>query len=259
MNRQRGLSLLVLIYSLSLAYAQTQAAVAERTGDEAARGKSLYISHCAYCHGIDGTGGRGPALNQPNLRQATNQLGVFIIIKGGLPGTEMPMFWQLSDEEIGEVAGYVWSLSRTAEVNLPGEPSRGKALYEAEGGCSACHIINGVGNSSGPELTAVGARRSAAYLREALVSPGAAAPEGYLIVTAITRQGSKIRGLRVNEDSFTIQIRDAENALHSLRKSQLADLKKEFGVSTMPSYRSAFTASEMDDLVAYLASLRGVK
>jgi len=34
-------------------------------------------------------------------------------------------------------------------------------------------------------------------------------------------------------------------------------LQKETGKSPMPSFRGAFSASEMDDLVAYLVSLRG--
>jgi len=66
-----------------------------------------------------------------------------------------------------------------------------------------------------------------------------------------------VRGIRVNEDSFTIQLRDAGNRFHSFRKSELSSLKKEFGESLMPGYASKFTAAELDDLVAYLASLRG--
>ena len=67
-----------------------------------------------------------------------------------------------------------------------------------------------------------------------------------------------VRGVRVNEDSFTIQLRDDSNRFRSFRKSDLKELKKEFDVSTMPSYKS-LTAVELDDLVAYLASLRGEK
>jgi cytochrome c1 len=64
--------------------------------------------------------------------------------------------------------------------------------------------------------------------------------------------------VRVNEDSFTIQLRDYEDRFHSLRKNELKDLKKEFGVSTMPSYKT-LAAAELDDLIAYLASLGGPK
>jgi cytochrome c1 len=107
-------------------------------------------------------------------------------------------------------------------------------------------------------LTEIGARRSAAYLREALIDPAASAPEGFLIASVITRAGRNIRGVRVNEDSFTIQLRDDEDRFHSFRKNELRGLKKEFGVSTMPGYKT-LAAAELDDLVAYLASLGGAK
>jgi hypothetical protein len=78
------------------------------------------------------------------------------------------------------------------------------------------------------------------------------------LVKAKLRDGREISGRRLNEDSFTIQIRDSQNRLHSLRKRDLADLSKEFGRSEMPSYES-LPAAEVDDLIAYLSSLRGVR
>jgi hypothetical protein len=68
-----------------------------------------------------------------------------------------------------------------------------------------------------------------------------------------------VRGLRVNEDSFTIQIRDANNQLYSLRKADLQTLNKEIGKSLMPSYSGRVSGADLDDLIAYLASLGGSK
>jgi cytochrome c oxidase cbb3-type subunit III len=96
-------------------------------------------------------------------------------------------------------------------------------------------------------------------LREALTDPGASVSEGFLVVTIVTRDGHRLRGTRLNEDSFTIQLRDASSELHSFRKLDLAELKKESGVSTMPSYRDSLSPAELDNLVAYLAGLRGGK
>ena len=168
----------------------------------------------------------------------------------------MPSAWQMSEREAKQVAGYVRSLGRTAVAKLPGDPDRGKAVYDSKG-CSSCHIIRGQGVSLGPDLSDVGARRSPAYLSEALMDPGASAPESFLLVSVVTPDGNKIRGLRVSEDSFTIQLRDAGNRFHSLRKADLKELKKEFGVSTMPSYRDSLSTSEIEALIAYLAGLRG--
>ena len=77
------------------------------------------------------------------------------------------------------------------------------------------------------------------------------------MITATTRDGKTVRGMRVNEDIFTIQLRDASGRVFSFRKSALANLKKEFHSSLMPSYESKLSASEFDDLIAYLAGLRG--
>ncbi|MEK6286411.1 MAG: c-type cytochrome [Acidobacteriota bacterium] len=233
--------------------------VSRLTADDLARGKQMFVGQCALCHGIGATGGRGPALNQPDLPRAADNSALFQIIKNGIPETEMPDAWQMTDREIWQVAGYVRSLGGTAVVKLPGDTSRGKAIYDSKGACAACHIVSGRGGSLGPKLTDIGARRSAAYLREALTDPGASVPDGFLVVSIVTRDGHKVRGMRANEDSFTIQLRDAAGVFHSFRKLDLAELKKEFGSSMMPAYRDALSASELDDLVAYLSGLRGGK
>jgi alcohol dehydrogenase (cytochrome c) len=230
--------------------------VARLTASDLEAGKRLFQAHCAHCHGIDGTGGRGPSLAQSKLKRAPDNKTLFSIIREGLDGKEMPGFWQMSDRELWRVAGYVRSLGTVRKEILTGNALRGKELFETKGGCTACHIAGGKGSSLAPELTDIGSRRNAAYLREALIAPAAATPEGFLVVRVTTRDGRRVSGQRVNEDSFTIQVRDQKNELHSFRKSQLTELKKEFGESPMPSYEKLLSAAEIDDLVAYLASLR---
>jgi hypothetical protein len=75
-------------------------------------------------------------------------------------------------------------------------------------------------------------------------------------VRITTASKQTIRGVRVNEDPFTIQLRDANHRFHSFRKAAVQEIKKEFGVSLMPPYKDSFTPAELDDLIAYLASLR---
>ncbi len=222
-----------------------------------ARGKQLYENQCSVCHGMTGTGGKGARLAQPTLRHASDDGALAAVIANGIPGTEMPAAWQMTEREIWQVAGYVRSLGRIPVVVLPGNAERGRALYESKGGCVSCHIAKGSGNALGPELTEIGAKRSAEYLREALVKPGATVPEQFLVVSATSRDGKTIRGERITEDIFTIQIRDAAGRMQSLRKADLTNFKKLPHDSLMPSYESKFSAGELDDLVAYLATLRG--
>ncbi len=63
--------------------------------------------------------------------------------------------------------------------------------------------------------------------------------------------------MRLNEDLLSIQLRDYSGGLHSFLKSELRELHKDWGKSPMPSYRSTLTEAELEDLVAYLVSLRG--
>ncbi len=256
MRRKRAFLSILLLPVLAIAAVQPDRIAALKPAD-LEQGKKIYNNQCALCHGIGGVGGRGPALNQPRLQRAPTNAALFKVVKEGIPGSEMPDFWTLNDKEIWQVAGYVRSLGRMQAVKLTGTAEQGRTIFEKN--CAACHVVRGEGGVAGPELTESGARRSPAYLRAALLDPNATTPEGFLVVAVTTADGQRVRGVRVNEDSFNIQLRDASNRFHSFRKSELKELKKEFGVSTMPSYKDAFTAAELDDLIAYLASLRGEK
>jgi len=232
------------------------------------QGAKVYAVQCASCHGPAGEGAKGPTLAQPVLPRAQNDAELYKVIREGINGTEMPRS-RLERSEVGVVAAYVKSLgSKPAEV-VSGDPRRGAELYATKGQCFTCHAVGAMGGAFGPDLSDVGRKRSAAYLRRSLIEPNADIPQSYnafrgdvsfpqnfLYVRAVTRDGASIDGVRVNEDTFSIQIREATGKVHSLFKSELKQLHKDHGKSPMPSYRDAFTAGELDDLVAYMVSLR---
>jgi cytochrome c oxidase cbb3-type subunit III len=255
-------SLLIFLSSLFLfaAYAEpsAQAPSAQNAPVEKpdlTAGKVIFEGHCSLCHGIDGGGGRGPSLHHPKLSRAADDKALKSLIENGIP-PEMPEGWYLSEQDISNVVAFVRSLGSVPPEKLPGDPQRGEAIY-ARSGCATCHILAGRGTGFGPELTEVGARRGAARLRGTLLSPSKTIPEDFLLIEAITSSGETIRGIRLNEDTFTIQLKDAQGHFYSLRKNDLHELKKLRGETPMPSYESLFSAAELDDLVAYLASQRG--
>jgi cytochrome c oxidase cbb3-type subunit III len=227
---------------------------AQVKGDPSA-GKKLFENHCALCHGIDGGGGRGPNLHRPKLDHAADDAALRALIQNGI-APEMPGGWFLSTADIANIAAYVRSIGKVAEEKLPGDPLRGKAIYE-KSGCLSCHILAGEGNGFGPELTEIGARRGALQLRDTLKNPASTIPEGFLLVEAVTLDGKTIRGIRLNEDTFSIQLKDYVGRLHSLRKRELKSLKKLRDETPMPAYGSTLTGTEIDDLIAYLAAQRG--
>ena len=217
-------------------------------------GRKIFESQCALCHGQTGGGGRGPALNRPKLERAPDDEALRKLVSEGRG--DMPGAWQLHPDEVAGVAAFVRTLGALPPEAVPGDPARGARTYAARG-CAGCHMVAGQGAGFGPELTAIGARRSAAFLRQTILNPVATLPEGFLYVSAVPRSGRAVAGIRINEDSFTIQLLDTAGRYHSFRKSELRSLRHLERETPMPSYAGQIPAVDLDDLVAYLASLKG--
>jgi putative heme-binding domain-containing protein len=263
MSAERFAGVLVLLLG-----AAVQPLTAQKTAD-LAKGRQLFLGMCSRCHGAEGGGGEGPNLNRPVLTRAVDDRALRTIIADGIPDRGMPRIRRMTEAELDSLAGYVRSLGRTAEVAHSGVAEKGKAVYQKLG-CSSCHVVAGEGGTLGPELTNIGARRAPAYLRQAVVDPAAVLPRGasdvpgrgfneFLPVRVVTGDGKEISGLRVNEDSFSIQVRDGASHIYSFQKAGLQKLDKEFGKSLMPDYKTKAAGADLDDLVAYLSSLGGAK
>lgn len=232
-------------------------------------GRTLFNGMCVTCHGFEGAGQMAPPLNRPKLRLASTDAALRDIIAEGLPDRGMPRVRRTTDNEQRQLMAYVRSLGQTAKATVKGNAAAGQQLY-AKLGCAGCHAVGGQGGTLGPPLTDIGALRGAEYLRTAIVDPGADLPRGTLAVTApgyaeflpvtvVTKDGREVQGLRMNEDAFTIQLRDAKGAVHSFRKSETELVRKEAGKSLMPSYRGRASDGDLDNLVAYLSTLGGVQ
>lgn len=226
------------------------------TPEDLAAGERIYRIQCAYCHGTHGEGGRGATLARPRLPHASDDQAMFQVIARGIPDSEMPGHW-FTAREIWQVVAFVRTLGRVAPQKINGDAASGEKLYAGKGGCARCHTVGGRGGAIGPDLSDIGARRSVSYLREALLKPESAVPDDFLQVEIATRAGRRISGVRLNEDAFSIQVRDMAGQFHSFWKSELAELIKQGGKSPMPTYAGVLTSAELDDLVAYLDSLRG--
>ncbi len=224
-----------------------------------ANGKKLFENQCALCHGQSGEGGRGPVLAKPRLPRAADDVALAKVVQDGIRGTEMPSADSMSEKEVRQVAAYVRTLGKVSIKPVPGDAAHGKALFGGKGGCAGCHAVKGEGAISGPDLAGIGTKRSAVYLKESLVSPEAAVPDGYLLVTVVSKSGASVTGTRANEDSFSMQVIDGAGRAHSFWKSDLAEVKKQFGKSPMPSYKDKLSAEELTDVVAFLASLKEEK
>ena len=238
--------------------AQTQTApLRNARSNDVAAGKRVFDAQCAWCHGTDGVGGNGPNLQRAALKHATDDASLVRLVLNGIPDTEMPSFVSaLTQKMAWQTAAYVRALGRAPTRAMSGDPTRGAALYERSG-CAGCHVVAGRGNMLGPDLTSIGTQRGASHLKQSLIDPAAAHPPGYLVVKATTTTGIEVRGIRVNEDVFWVLVRDVRGNIHSIQKSELTSLDREPAASLMPSYSDRLSASELDDVVAYLVGLKG--
>ena len=229
-----------------------------QTEVDLADGKATFRSNCAFCHGLTGGGGRGPALSAGRFLHGSADDDIKNVIKSGVPGTTMPAF-EFEKDELDRLVAYVRTLSaasgKTAGAGpVAGDVTKGRQVYERSG-CAGCHRVGAEGSVFGPELTRIGAGRSAEYIRESIVNPSADIPEEYAGVTVITRDGKRITGVRVNEDTFSVQLRDASQNFRMFQKDEVQQVIRE-AKSLMPAY-SSLSHDDLQNLLAYLDSLRG--
>ena len=218
-------------------------------------GAKVFRRSCSLCHGADGTGADGPDLTRGVFRHGSSDAALFRNILTGIPNTGMGGIYQ-PDRSIWQVVSYVRSLSRGgAEEDLPGDPRRGRMLYMSRGSCADCHRLNGSGGRIGPDLSDLGWRRAPAHIRASIADPSAAMDADYRTVEVRTRDGGAVRGVLRNEDRYSIQLLDEFENLRSFQKADLTEVEKP-EESLMPPLGSFFRGRDLDDLVAYLYSLR---
>jgi putative heme-binding domain-containing protein len=139
----------------------------------------------------------------------------------------------------------------------PGNETAGATIVAGTGKCLTCHRIQKAGSRSGPDLTDIGAIRTADQLRAALLDPDAEILPENRRYRVVTRDGATTVGRLLNHDTFQVLMRDATDQLRSFQK---ADLREHGFVegSQMPSYRMTLSPQALADVIAYLSTLKGV-
>jgi putative heme-binding domain-containing protein len=203
---------------------------------------------------VDGTlGDRGPALagNRRYLRSTDEEL--LEAIRDGIPGTPMPPAG-LSEEVVRKVVTYIRSLRVTAyDAPVKGDVARGEKIFWEKGQCGQCHVIQGKGGLVGPDLSNAGAQRTMSFLREALTKEKPRPPRGYQPVRVVTAQGQSVTGILKNEDSFSLQLLEANQKLRMFDRAELREVVYDTK-SPMPSdYDKKLAPQELEDLLAFLS------
>jgi len=216
-------------------------------------GGKLYRGRCGHCHGQAGEGGRGAALTGA-MRHGSSDREVFQVIRRGIPNTEMPGAFNLPEHEVWRMVSFLRTLrSSGSSEKAPGDALAGGGIYE-KNGCANCHMVNGHGGDLGPDLTHVGGKRAIRHLRESIVNPNADLPLDYRTVTVVPQAGSTITGIHLNEDEYSVHLRDLNGNIRSFLKKEVKEVRIP-RTSVMPAYAS-LPAADLENLVAYMSSLR---
>jgi putative heme-binding domain-containing protein len=221
-----------------------------------AYGSRLYDAQCTTCHGATGDGVGGVNLRSGRFRNATTDQDLIRVITTGIPGTGMQAF-KLDSSEIAGIIAYLRNMNSFDRGSIKaGDAGRGRTIVENKGACLTCHRVGMQGSRVAPDLSDVGATRSAGSLLRSLTDPTTQMMPINRPVRCLTKDGTVINGRRLNEDTYTVQLIDEHEKLVSLVKSDL----KEYTivtVSPMPSFRDRLTQDEIADTVAYLLTLKG--
>ena len=218
-------------------------------------GGTKFRSRCAGCHGPDARGYIGPDITGLWASGDTDER-IFGIVRRGVPGTEMtpadPL--RVSDREIWQMLAYLDTLRGAPSTPSSGDAQNGERIFRAN--CSSCHMVNGRGGQLGPDLSRVGSGRSRAALLNKVRGTSDTIRPGYEAVTVVTRDDQRIRGVKKNEDEFSIQIIGMRERLQGYLKANLTEILNE-PRTVMPAYSAEqLNDRALDDLLQYLSALR---
>ena len=223
--------------------------------DAIREGGTKFRSRCAGCHGPDARGYIGPDITGLSASGYTDDR-LFGIVRRGVPGTEMtpadPL--RVSDRDIWQVLAYLDTLKAAPSTPASGDAQNGERIFRAN--CSSCHMVNGRGGQLGPDLSRVGSGRSRPVLLNKVRGTSDNVRPGYEAVTVVTHDGQRIRGVKKNEDEFSIQIVDMRERLQGYLKANLTEILTE-PRTVMPAYSAEqLNDRALDDLLQYLTTLR---
>jgi len=143
-------------------------------------------------------------------------------------------------------------------VAMEGNPDKGRAIFmnEVSPQCIRCHIVNGEGQSVGPDLSTIGQKLSKQALFESILNPSAAIAHEYEVFTLETEWEGDYTGFIQRQTDTHYEIIDASGAVNTIDKNDIIG-RRQSPLSLMPAgLAAAMTTQELVDLVAYLQTLK---
>ena len=248
---------MLLALPVLLPGARTQELNPMNSPEDFQEGKRLYRIHCGNCHGMQGDTGRGARLARRSYLHGNTDAELFDIVEGGIPGTGMPGLW-LEEDDIWRILLFVRTFAEAASKGCDpgtGDAAAGKRIFDTKGSCLACHTVGHSGGRLGPDMSFAGELYTNEQLRSALLEPARDIASRYRTVRVETVDGDRVEGAWMNENSYRIYLMDRSERIRSFRKAELVSFEIA-PESLMPAYDNVLSATELEDLLAYLCTLR---
>jgi mono/diheme cytochrome c family protein len=230
------------------------------------RGRSIYSTNCAFCHGADTRGGAsGPSL----LRSAIvldDKSGELIgpVVQAGRPDRGMPKF-PMSNDQIADLAaflhsfavnGYDSSRQRPATI-VVGNAGAGQAVFKTK--CASCHSATG-------DLRGLATRvPDPRMLQQSWLMPGSTVGRGGGPMPARSRppsvtvtlpSGQKFEGELERVDDFFVALRTADGGRRAFRTTDGTKVDVKDPLVAHRELLPTYTDPEIHNLTAFLVTLK---
>lgn len=220
------------------------------------RGRTQFEQSCAFCHGVDATGARGPdLLRSPVVAHDVKGDLIGEVMRNGRPDKGMPPI-PATPEQVADIAaflhGRVVEELNSSEVPagypveklLTGSVEAGKAYFDGPGGCQKCHSATG-------DLAEVAGRYSPIELEAHMLYP-----EGHHKTVVVTlSSGEQVQGPLEHIDDFIVALRDASGWYRSFPRDQVK-VEVQDHLAAHRELLSKLTQTDIHNLFAYMESLK---
>jgi cytochrome c oxidase cbb3-type subunit III len=220
------------------------------------RGQKTYDGNCAFCHGEDATGGRGPDLVRSPLvahDKAGDQIGPVIL--NGRPSKGMPPL-HMSDAQIKDIAEFLHyrQAESLASAQVPsdyalkwmltGNAAAGREFFNGAGKCNDCHSPTG-------DLAHVATKYPPLELESQMLYPRGV----QRTVTVTLPSGKTIEGSLDHLDEFTVALHDSAGWYRSFALDQVK-VNVHDPLAAHRQLLDKLTQADVHNLFAYMETLK---
>lgn len=218
------------------------------------KGKTVFESSCAVCHGLDGGGGEhAPNIARSSVAKLMTDSDLNRVLHDGIPGKGMPAFKTLGEIKLHSIQSYLrWLQAKTAGKADTGNPIQGREVFFGKGQCSGCHAMGGNGHFISTDLSDYAYDHSADEVRAAIVRPQGQGAMPHTSVNVTTKAGQRVSGLIRNENNSSLQVQDPDGHFYLFLKSDLASVERSQAPSMPADYKQKLSSTEIEDLVSYI-------